>query len=81
MTIKERLNAIADALETASKQVHLLAEEVDQAAFMKAQVQAVEIQKAAGRYDFSKESFNERAALTHRLRVGTLQTMDQGISE
>lgn len=29
MSIKERLNAIADALETASKQARLLAEEVD----------------------------------------------------
>ena len=72
MTIKERLNAIADALETASKQARLLAEEVDRTAFMKAQVQAVEIQKAAGGYDFSKESFNERAALTHRLRTGAI---------
>lgn len=29
MSIKERLNAIAEALETASKQARLLAEEVD----------------------------------------------------
>ena len=29
MTIKERLTAIADALETASKQARLLADEID----------------------------------------------------
>lgn len=77
MSIKERLNAIADALETASKQARLLADEVDRDAFMKAQVEAVEIQKAAGRYDYSRESFNERLELTHRLRVGTPQTTNQ----
>lgn len=81
MSIKERLNAIAEALETASKQARLLAEEVDQDAFMKAQVEAVEIQKAAGRYDYSRESFIERAELTHRLRVGTGQTTNQDACE
>ena len=30
MSIKERLNAIAEALETASKQARLLAEEIEQ---------------------------------------------------
>ena len=81
MTIDERLKAIADALETASKQMRLLADDVDRTAFMKAQVEAVAIQKAAGRYDFGKESFNERLALTHSLLVGMSRKTNPETSE
>lgn len=48
---------------------------------MASSIEAVEIQKIAGRYDESRESFSERLKLIRSLREEKLRMKDQNISE